>query len=187
MNDHNYWICFIFLYKNFTRLASKQYYSFGFFDSDIFMKSLNLMFSLCWRTTSGGECSHYFLFGGILVLPDQDLCSEIFTAGSPILPGLDVWVSGNWYLCSPSLLHRSWKKILNKWLQWRFSKQAKNMFKKRIKMNLLIHCMIHCFLSCLAEIKLFLSLVKGCNSPCDFWSGKQLLLWNDLWFWQSVR
>ena len=66
--------------------------SFGSFDTDIFMESLNLMLYLCCRTPSGGERSHYFLFGGILVLPDQDLCAEIFTAGSPILPGLDVWV-----------------------------------------------------------------------------------------------
>ena len=64
--------------------------SFGSFSTDTYMKSLNLMFSLCCRTPSGGECSHNFLFGGVLVLPDQDLCAEIFTAGSPILQGLDV-------------------------------------------------------------------------------------------------
>ena len=130
MNDHNYWICFIFLYKHFTRLASKQYYSFGFFDTDIFMKSLNLMFSLYWRTSSGGECSYYFLFGGILVLPDQDLCSEIFTAGSPILPGLDVWVFRKQISLFVPCLHRSWKRILIKWLAWRLANKQKKVIEK---------------------------------------------------------
>lgn len=38
--------------------------------------------------------------------------------------------SGNRYLCSSSCLHRSWKRILIKWLAWRLANKQKKVIEK---------------------------------------------------------
>ena len=126
MNDHNYWICFIFLYKHFTRLASKQYYSFGFFDTDIFMKC-----SLCVEglplvvNAVITSCLVGFWFFLIKIYVRRYLLRGLLS-----YRGWMCEYSGNRYLCSSSCLHRSWKRILIKWLAWRLANKQKQVIEK---------------------------------------------------------